>query len=244
MFKGIAILLFGGFLVFSYSLHEFAENGAFYLLLFADTALGLGALALLTLPVAFMDRIWKPLRDGLPQPSDKLVQQLEGLAKTVREEGLLALESRKKDFFDANLKIYLKRIVEGFEAKDLLPMIRSQGRLREGLFLEAERTVSRYFSFFPTIGLMQSLILISRGMGSRGAPDLFRGFFPFLGALAIQTFLEAAVIRWLQDGREESIRYFSVLEEGIEGIQQGHHPELLSDRMRARITSRVRRVES
>jgi flagellar motor component MotA len=244
MFKGIAGLLFGGFLVLGFFLHEFSEGPAFYPLLTAAMISGWISIALMTFPEGFQERIWKPIHNELPQASGRLVQQMEALSKTVREEGLLALESRKKEFTDPNLRIYLKRIVEGFEAKDLLPMIRNQQRLREGLFQEAERSVTRYLSFLPTLGLLLSLMLISRGSGSGGSGYLFRGFVPFLSALALQTVLEALLIRWLQDGREECGRYFSVLEEGVEGIQQGHHPELLADRMRARISSTVRRVES
>lgn len=244
MFKGIAMVLFGGFLVLSFYLSEISEGGLFYSIWIAAFCLGSVSVGLMTLPESFAARIWRPIRSALPQTASKLAQQLEAIAKTVREEGLLALEARKKEFVDPNLRLYLKRIVEGFESKDLLPMIENQLSYRENQFREAEAFFLRYFSYLPSLGLIQSLILISRGMEQKTPMDLFQALFPFLMALALQTFFEAPLIRWLTDEREETRRYFSVLEEGIDGIQQGHHPELLGDRIRARVASGVRRVES
>jgi flagellar motor component MotA len=244
MFKGVAILLFCGFLILSSWLQSSSGSGVFFPLWLAASLLGWASVWIMTLPKGFLRRVLAPLREALPQDSVSLARQMEAISKTVREEGLLALESRKKEFVDQNLRIYLKRIVEGFEAKDLLPMIRNQLQMRDELFGEAERGLSRCFSSLPTLGLIQSLMLISKGFGAAASMDLFQGFFPFLAALAIQTLLESTLLRWLSDERVEVVRYFSVLEEGVEGIQQGHHPELLGDRLRARIATGVRRVDS
>jgi flagellar motor component MotA len=244
MFKGVAILLFCGFLILSSLLKETSGGSLFYPLWIAASVLGWASLGFMSLPQAFFRRVLGPVRAGVPQDSDSLARQMEAISKTVREEGLLALESRKKEFLDPNLRIYLKRIVEGFEAKDLAPMIRNQLQMREELFTEAEKGLARYFSFLPVLGLIQSLLLISKGIGANSAMNFFEGFFPFLAALSIQTLLETTLFRWLSDERAEGLRYFSILEEGIEGIQQGHHPELLGDRLRARISPGVRRVDS
>jgi len=239
MFKGFGLIGFGVFAALTWMLLGSSPGLGFIFGATVVTFLGWGSVLMMTLPDGFFSSIWKQVEMGLPQSASALARQIEAVSLLIRQDGLLALEAKRKEIKDQNLSYLLKRIMDGFEAKELIPFIRNLGIHRAGQIGIASETLDRFFGLIPSVGLVGSLILISgvltssaRGSNSIGIAFVF---FPFLLSLATQVILESHFAKKLRERQMESELYFSVLEEGVSGIQQGINPELLSDRIKARI---------
>jgi flagellar motor component MotA len=238
MFKVFGFAGFGLF-VFSSALLIRSDAGiVFFLGVLGSTLIGCASVLLLSLPGR-----WEGIRNVIGgwrnREVGELVAAIEEVTSVIRQDGLLALESRRKELKDQNLGYLLKKIMAGFEAKDLIPWIHSQRNLnRESIQILLEMS-ERFAGLVPATGLVSSLILLS---GVLSAPDrpreligVAQTFIPFMITLALQVLLDSGLGKKFAELRVVSEQYYEILEIGVSGIQSGLNPELLSDRMRARI---------
>jgi flagellar motor component MotA len=248
MFKGIAFVLLGVFLGLSV-ISGSSDSGFGFILLTAFTfAIGCGSVFFFALPAGFVQSVMAPIRGTLPSQPETLAAQIESIATVIRQDGLLALEGKRREIRNSELRSLLKRIMDGFESKDLIPLIENQ-RVRRGELLdEASRVLDRFSGYLTQVGLVQSLILISvilsQSQKSKDAIGVAQAFLPFLIALISQIVLDSFGSQFISEKRDECELYFSVLEAGIVGIQKGENPELVRDRIRARIDSKPTFKES
>ncbi len=239
MIKGIAGFTFIVFLGLSWFQCGLSPGISFFMMVLLTTLMGVIALFGLGVTQGFMDEVWGPLNSGATQGSVKLAQQIESIATLIRQDGLLALEAKRKEIRDPFFRHLLKKVMDGFESKDLVPLIQNRAEKRMDLANLASDGLGRLTGLVPTVGLIQSLFLLAEILSPGNRPADLVGvssvFLPFLVALVIQLIFETGFGRLISQRREEDQVYFVVLEEGLTGIQQGVNPDLLSDRIRARI---------
>ena len=241
----MGLLAFLGLSVISSS----SESGFGFMILTSITfAIGSMSALFFSIPPGFFDSILGPIREALPSSPEALANQIESIAAVIRQDGLLALEGKRREIRNTGLKYLLKKIMDGFEAKDLIPLIENQKMRRRELVDEVASVLNRLSGFLPQVGLVQSLILISgilsQSTRSKDAIGVAQAFLPFLMSLVLQMILESFGAQAISMKRTENELYFSVLEEGVVGIQKGENPELVRDRIRARITPRPNWTES
>jgi flagellar motor component MotA len=183
-----------------------------------------------TLPSNFFDGVWNSIAAPLPQSPAGLAAQMEMLSTLIRQDGLLALESKRKEIRDSDLRYFLKRILDGFESKDLVPLIETRMRTRREHLDSAEQALLRGASWLPVFGLIPSLLLVS---GAGAGFGLSLCFLPFIVVLLLQWFFESSITAKIHHWRMDSEIYHLILKEGVAGIQEGKNPEILRDRIRA-----------
>ncbi len=238
MFKGLGWFGFGVFIALSAILLQFGPGLGFLFGAAVAVSIGCASLLLMNLPNGILGT-FQGLRGPQKLDARELIQRIEEVALIIRQDGLLALEARRKELKDPNLSYLLKRIMDGFEAKDLIPWIQNQKKLKLEQLQVMDDVSQRFTGLVPSLGLFSSLILISGVLsGSDRGPDLIgvaQVFTPFLLTLGVQVLLDSAFGKMQAELRIEFEHYFSTLESGISGIQSGLNPELLSERMRVRI---------
>jgi flagellar motor component MotA len=240
MFKGFAVLALGVFLGLTFVSVSFDAGAGFFVLSLATLGVGAGFVFLVSIPQGFLESTWAPVCEALPGSAEALAREIDSIATVIRQDGLLALEGKRRELRSPELRFFLKRIMDGFESADLLPLIRNRSSRRLEMIEEAECAVIRFCGFFVQAGLVQSLILISAvllgGARSRDAIGVSHALFPFVLALTGQILIEAGVRGMLDRKRSEGRLYFSVLEEGVAGVQRGENPELLREKIASRIS--------
>jgi hypothetical protein len=239
MIKGLGVFFILLFLGFNQSLGEFTPGFSLYFLILLTLGFGFAGVFCILLPENFFESIWNKIREPLPMTVGKLSSELETIAGVVRQEGLLALESKRKDLKDPLLRYLLKKVMDGFEKEMLLPLIRNQGIRREELIDQCEAFFERVTGMIPTIGLIPSLWMMTMALssgkaGAAGSAALAVVFLPFMAALLSQLISQSWFGSFFEQLREENKLYFVILEEGLVGIQEGQNVELLRDRMKAR----------
>ncbi len=248
VFKGFAVLALVAFLSLTSQASSAPPGALFFILILTALSLGFLAVFLFLMPPGFANEVWTPLKSPLPDSPESLARQLESIAAVIRQDGLLAIEGQRKDLRNPELRLLLKRIMDGFESKDLLPLIANQARKREELVDEASAVLRRFHGFLPQAGLIQSLILMVAVLsGPRPGPQgigMAHTLLPFGISLLFQIPIESWIENLLDQKKKESRLYFAVMEEGVTGIQVGQNPELLGDRIRSRISAAPLRREN
>lgn len=238
MFKGLGFAGFAIFLLLSTLLLSSAPGGGF--VLGVAFAVGLGTVSLFLLNVGSGNSgILKEISGASNLDPRELLNRIEEISTVIRQDGLLALESKRKEIRDPNLNYLLKRILDGFEGKDLIPWVLNQRDARMEGLRDLSDSLDRFLSQIPGLGLLSSLILmsgvLSRPERSKDLIGIAHVFLPFLIALGVQMLLDSEIGKRWNEARTRMDHYYAVLEAGVSGIQSGMNPELLSDRLRARI---------
>jgi flagellar motor component MotA len=166
---------------------------------------------------------------------EAMIRELETLARTVRQEGLLALESRRKDLKDPFLRHLMKKVMDGHEKSALLPLVRSQCETRYRIIELNRDFFDRFTGLIPLVGLVPTLIVLGSLLMRSGAIGFGLAFVPFGFMLFAQLVLEAAFGGRFESLREEARTHFELLEEGLTCIQDGVNVELVGDRLRSKV---------
>jgi len=241
MFKGFAVIALGVFLGLTLASASLEAGAGFFALSLLASGAGAVFVFLVSIPQGFYESIRGLIREPLPGSPESLAREIDSITTVIRQDGLLALEGKRRELKSRELKFFLKRIMDGFESADLLPVIRNRSCRRLELIEEAEEFLLRFSGFFVQTGLVQSLILVSAvllgGARARDAIGISHALFPFVAVLVGQILLEAGARGLLDRKRSEGRLYFSVLEEGVAGIQRGENPELVRERIASRISA-------
>jgi chemotaxis protein MotA len=216
----------------------FAPGFSIVFLSFLTMFAGTLALAGLSAPSDITRGSFRLIREPLPLTLDKLVTELEEISVITRRDGLLALESRRKELKEPLLKLLLKRIVEGFDKTQTLHLLRNQALRRAELIRTTEIYIERITALLPTVGLIPALLILidylshpDKVPAPGSLPTLF---FPFVLALIAQLIVSALAGRFFDEIKENVKLYYVLMEEGVSGIQDGTNAEMLRDRLRAR----------
>jgi len=230
MIKSIATLSFVVYLLVLFNLPGVGSSSGVAIAAILSVVFGFLSAFGFTLPSNFFEGVWNSIAVPLPQSPGSLATQMEMLSSLIRQDGLLALESKRKEIRDPDLRYFLKRILDGFESKDLVPLIETRMRARRERLDSAEQSLLRGASWLPVFGLIPSLLLIS---GTGASFGLSLCFLPFILVLLLQWFLESSISAKIHLWRMDSEIYHLILKEGVAGIQEGKNPEILRDRIRA-----------
>ena len=239
MFKSLGVLSFSLYLVFTSQMGGFSPGFSIIFLTFLTMLSGTVGVMGLTAPPDITRGAFKLIRKPLGFTHEKLIEELQEIALISRRDGLLSLESKRKELREPLLKILLKRIVEGFDKTQTLALLKNQAVRRAELIRTCEIYIERVLSLLPSIGLIPSLFILIDYLShpDRIAPPgaLPTVFFPFLASLTIQLIGTAWAGRLFDDIKESVKLYYVLMEEGISAIQDGMNSDILRDRLHARL---------
>lgn len=235
MIKGLGVFLMVLFAGFSFQLDGFGPGLSFMIVLVLTLASGCGAVYCLSAPEAWEPGDWARLGAPFSLDAEALIRELENLARTIRQEGLLVLESRRKDLKDPFLRHLMKKVMDGHEKSALLPMIRSQCETRLRLIDLTRDFFQRFTGLLPLVGLVPTLVMLASMLLKPGASALGLAFVPFGFTLFLQLVLEAGMGSRFESLREEARAHYDLLEEGLSCIQDGVTVELVGDRLRSKV---------
>jgi chemotaxis protein MotA len=239
MFKSLGIVACAVYLILASQMGGFAPGFSIIFLTFLTVFSGIVGVVGISAPPDISRGALKRIKQALPLTHEKLIEELQEIAVITRRDGLLALESKHKELKEPLLRVILKRIVEGFDKAQTLPLLRNQAMRRAELIRNSEVFVERVLSLLPTVGLIPALFILidylshpEKVQGSGSLPTLF---LPFLLALFIQLVLTAWAGRFFDEIKESVKLYYVLMEEGVSAIQDGANAEMLRDRMHARL---------
>jgi chemotaxis protein MotA len=239
MFKSLGMLACGVYLVLASQMGGFSPGFSILFLTFLVMFAGTVAVMGLTAPPDVTRGAMKLIKEHLPLTHQKLIEELEEIALITRRDGLLALESKRKDLKEPLLRLLLKRIVEGFEKSQTLPLLRNQAMRRAELIRTCEVFSERVLSLIPVVGLIPSLFMIidflSHPEKVPAPGSLPTVFLPFLLALVMQLLGTAWSGRFFDEIKESVKLYYVIMEEGVSAIQDGVNSEMIKDRLNARL---------
>jgi chemotaxis protein MotA len=239
MFKSLGIVSCAVYLVIASQMGGFSPGFSIWFLSFLVMLAGTVAVMGLTAPPDVTRGAMKLIKEALPLSHEKLIAELEEIALITRRDGLLALESKRKELKEPLLRLLLKRIVEGFEKAQILPLLRNQAVRRAELIRTCEIFSERVYALLPVVGLIPSLFMIidylSRPEKVPAPGSLPTVFLPFLLSLVMQMLGTAWSGRFFDEIKESVKLYYVLMEEGVSGIQDGVNSEMIRDRLNARL---------
>jgi flagellar motor component MotA len=235
MIKGLGVFLMVLFAGFSFQLEGFGPGLSFMIVLVLTLASGLGAVYCLSAPEAWEPGDWARISAPFSLDAEAMIRELETLARTIRQEGLLALESRRKDLKDPFLRHLMKKVMDGHEKSALLPMIRSQCETRLRLIELTRDFFQRFTGLLSLVGLVPTLVMLATMLLKPGSGAFGLAFVPFALTLFLQLVLEAGLGSRFDSLREETRAHYDLLEEGLSCIQDGVTVELVGDRLRSKV---------
>jgi chemotaxis protein MotA len=170
---------------------------------------------------------------------DQLMQDVVMLATSARKDGLLSLEGLRRDLNDAFLSYLMKRVIGGFEKNQIVGVVRNQFVRAQELYTITQNYVERILQLIPIVGLIGTLAQIMDYL-AHGEGSLSVAFIPFIFSLLVQLCVQAYVMEHLIRAMDETRLYFSLLEEGVAGIQDAMNPELLKEKLKARFSENIK----
>lgn len=235
MIKGLGVFLMVLYAGFSFQLEGFGPGLSFGIVLVLTLVSGLGAVYCLAAPEGWNPGSWSLMGAPYSLNPDSMIRELETLARTVRQEGLLALESRRKDLKDPFLRHLMKKVMDGHEKSALLPLVRSQCETRFRIIELNRDFFERFAGLVPLVGLVPTLVMLGSLLMRTGSSGFGLAFVPFGFMLFFQLVLEAGFGGQFESLREETRMHFDLLEEGLTCIQDGVTVELVGDRLRSKV---------
>jgi len=234
MIKGFGYFALFVFLMFCTQIGGFSSGFAVWFLSVLTVVSGTVAFSCLQFPKELENGMLKRLLAFESHDPKELIVQLEELAQTVRRDGLLATESLRKELKDPLVRYLLKRVMDGYEKVQLNQFIRNHLIRFQELFAIAKNGIDHGLQVVPVVGLIGSLFMIM-GALNRPQASVAAAFIPFVLSLILQQWLQAVYPERLIVALDRCRLYFTLLEEGMNGIQDGVNAELLRDKMLGRL---------
>ena len=108
MFKGFAVIALGVFLGLALASASMDAGPGFFILSILTLGAGGGFVYLAAIPRDFFRAVWLPVREPLPGTPASLAAEIDSVAGVIRQDGLLALESKRRELRSPELKFFLK----------------------------------------------------------------------------------------------------------------------------------------
>ncbi len=236
MIKGFGYFALFVFLVLCSQMGGYTPGFAVWFISFLLVASGSIALAGIQFPEELDNGHFQQLLNAHRAPIKQLTQEIEELAIVIRRDGLLAAEGLRKEMKDPLLKYLIKKVMDGFERPHLVQVVQNQAKRQEELFSMLQSYFDRVLQMIPVVGLIGSLFMM---MDYFRAPSsalvLSIVFAPFLVALFFQLLLQSFYQKQITDALDRGRLYFTIVEEGIIGIQEGLNADLLRDKIQFRL---------
>lgn len=216
----------------------FSQGFAIWFLAVLSVAAGTIGFSFLQFPNELEEGMLKQLLAYEAFEPKKLIAEIEELAQTIRRDGLLATESLRKDLKNPLLKYLLKRVMDGYEKVHLNQLVRNQMVRYQELFSIAKSYYDHCLQVIPVVGLIVSLFMMMDFLaqpkgGTSSSISVI--FVPFVVSLVLQQLLQAIFPERLIVALDRCRLHFTLLEEGMNGIQDGLNSDLLRDKMLGRL---------
>lgn len=247
MIKGFGYFAFFVFLMLCSQIGGFSPGFTIWFLSILTVVSGSVAFSFLQFPKELEEGMLKHLLTFESRDSKKLIGELEELAQAIRRDGLLATESLRKDLKDPLIKYLLKRIMDGFEKAQLNQLVRNQMIRYQELFMIAKSFYDHCLQVVPVVGLIGSLFMMMdslKSTTSQSAGSIAVIFIPFVFSLIFQQLLQALYQERLIVALDRCRLYYTLVEEGMNGIQDGVNSDLLRDKMLGRLAENPKWSES
>ena len=238
MIKGFGYFSLFVFLILCSQIGGFLPGFSIWFLSILLVISGTLAFGLLQLPIEIQDGAIQHLLVFSDVDTQKMVQEFETLSSTIRRDGLLSIESIRRDLEDPFLRYLLKRVINGFEKNQIASVIHNRFLRTQELFTIGHTYFDRMLQVIPVVGLIGSLFQIMDVLSSDHG-SIAVVFIPFVFSLILQQVLQSLFLEKMVRSLDGARVYHLVLEEGIGGIQDGVNAELLRDKLKARLQDHV-----
>lgn len=235
MIKGFGVFSFFVFLMMCMQIGEFGPGFAVWFLSLLLIGSGFIADALFLYPQSFEERGFKKLLGFEKVSPVALVNTIAEIAAVVRKDGLLATESLRKDLKDPWLVYALKKMIDGYEKSVIVQVVRNEHLHFHEQFLSLEKYKERLSGSIALFGLAGSLSHIIHFLSKDDSTLIAASFVPFLLSILIQILFNAWAQSKIDFLTDQHRVYYSILENGISGIQDGINADVLWDQLMARI---------
>lgn len=194
--------------------------------------------------LAVMRTVRVVFQENAPDP-DHLVEKIVGVSRVARREGILALESQIPALGDEFLERGVQLAVDGVSPEVLRDILTTDIQVMQERHALGQSVITAMASFAPAFGMIGTLIglvqmlatleepsQIGKGMAVALLTTLYGAllanlvFLPVLGKLRVRTALE--------------VLHRELIVEGILSVQNGEHPHILEQRLKAFIAPGAR----
>jgi flagellar motor component MotA len=261
MIKGFGYFALLVFLIFCTQAGGFAPGAVIWLLSLFAVVSGSVAFGCLLFPKEFEENSLKKLLQFSKLNLKLLLKEIEELSVVVRRDGLLATEPLRKEMKDPLLKYLLKRVMDGYEKPVLAQTVQNQLKRQDELFKILQDYLDRLLQVIPVVGLIASLFQIMdfflltaaqkaatpaslAATAPATALSIATIFIPFLISLLLQLIFQAVAQDKITRAQDRGRLYFSILEEGVGGIQDGMNTDLLKEKIHCRLLESPRLVDA
>jgi chemotaxis protein MotA len=239
MIKGFGYFCLFVFFVLCTQTGGFAMGFAIWFLSVLLVAAGAIGFACVQFPKELEEGVLKRLLQSFNRDIAGLVKEIETLSSSARKDGLLSLEALRKELKDPFLSYLVKRVIGGFEKGQINGVVHNQFMRAQELFTITQNYVDRVLQLVPVVGLIGTLAQIMDFL-NHGTGSLAAAFIPFVVSLIVQLGLQAYALEKIIRSMDVTRLYFIILEEGVSGVQDAMNPELLGEKLRARLSENIK----
>ncbi len=232
-FGGFAFLFYLGMVV---EIGTFGHGFAIWILSLMMLAAGIVSAACFYIPIAFEKEGLLRIQAYARIHPHRIIESIHAISEQIRKDGLLSLESVRSGITDQKLLYVTKKMMEGFDQKAILPVLRNDSIRAAQLFQDLRTYQERIASIIPILGLVATLTHLMMGLSK--ADFVFNGssLIPFLISLLVQLMFTFWTQHQMDEWFDCAQNYHAVMEEGASGLLEGIHADLLRDRLLSRIT--------
>ena len=170
--------------------------------------------------------------------ADHLIEQIVGIARVSRREGILALEGHVNNLDDHFLERGVQLAIDGVAAETMKEILATDIQVMQERHALGQSVITAMATFAPAFGMIGTLIgliqmlaslqdpsQIGKGMAVALLTTLYGAllanlvFLPILGKLKVRT--------------AQEVLHRELIIEGLLSVQQGEHPHILEQRLKA-----------
>jgi len=246
----IGLVLAIGFIFFAIS----QGNGGIGMFIdipsFLITIGGSFAAVLITFDMETVKKIPSALKMSIVSPSVNkvdLVDQFKELSKTIRKDGILAIEQQVSEMEDPFLKKGLELIVDGVDAEDVKEILEIELNEKEKVYGSSSKIFKLWGSYAPAFGMVGTLIGLIQMLADMGSPDeiaagmsvalittLYGAFFTNLLFNPLGFNIEAK--------GEKEIEYLEMVVCGLQSIQNGDSVRAMEEKLITHLNEKDRKA--
>ncbi|HID11049.1 MAG TPA: motility protein A [Candidatus Latescibacteria bacterium] len=181
-----------------------------------------------------------------PQPQETIAMVVD-MARRVRREGVLALESQIEEVQDPFLKRGVQLIVDGTEPELIRDILSNEIAALEERHREGQSIFSSMGTYSPAFGMIGTLIGLIQMLRTLEDPTRIGGgmavalITTFYGALAANL-LFLPIAGKLKMRSEQEVLVKEMILTGLLAIQSGDTPRIVQDKMMAFLSPKYRRA--
>lgn len=177
--------------------------------------------------------------------TDKTIQLMVDLSRTVRKEGLLSLERLSESIKDVFFKKAIQIVVDGLDADQVRSILETDLELLESRHKRGQKIFATMGGFAPTLGIIGTVLGLVHMLANISSPDtmgpaIAAAFIATLYGVSTANLLYLPIGNKLKRRSEEELLERQIILEGILSIQAGDNPRILEEKLLAFLPPKVR----